>query len=512
MRQTYGARSVAAVALAALVIAATGQPPAVGQSVLPSAEDISAHVREVAGVRPAAEHATIAYTLGSASVIGVASGTQTSIRRNADTRNVRDEGPFHSEWGRLKGDGWHQNENGITVEESADPGLASADVFTTTVTAALPPYDGYIVSRLNAASTGTRDYVDASWRVVRHEEIESFATTVTAYDDFRRTGSFERPWHWVVDDGHGENHADYRLTALDYNQVADAEVAVPPDRRELVEFPAGTDAVYLPARFTRTGIIVRLDVGNRGLDFMLDSGAGEIEIEESVARQLKLPIYGLRSQGGAAQRFQASHTIVPSLRVGALSMRDVVVGTIPGLNVGPSGMRVVGLLGFDFLASVGVRLDFVAGTMLATRPATFAAPEASKQLNARLGFGSPLVDARVNGSLGERFVLDTGYSGSILLFDYFTRRYPQAIAAPNARAAGGDRRYSGVGGDFAAKPVVVNRVEFAGFTLPELTIETVHSRTTFSGRFDGLIGLEVLRRFDVYFDYANSRFFLTRNV
>ena len=103
---------------------------------------------------------------------------------------------------------------------------------------------------------------------------------------------------------------------------------MPNSRRRWSTFPAGVKTVTLPSKFGRQHVVVRIMVGTRGLDFLLDSGASGITIDTDVARQLGLPAYGQQS-AVTAQRYTTARTIVPEMHIGDLVMRDVAVQIVP---------------------------------------------------------------------------------------------------------------------------------------------------------------------------------------
>lgn len=472
---------------------------------LPSAEELRDHTAQAAGSEPQSQQYSIAFT------IGATSGVRHTARRGGDFRTAVDEGPLHSESGSLGGVAWRQNENGETIVARREPGLAQREALTTSVERSPPPLTGYVLATLDATGYGTKLYVDgATWRIVRREVVARSGTTVTVYDDFRRVGGFERAWHWLTDDGHPENRGEYRLLSASDAAVGDAELAIPADRRKVVQFPPATQSAALPVSFSGGQIFVRVNIGSRAVDFLLDTGASEIAIDENVAQQLGLPLYGVHSYAGSARRFSGGRVIVPEMRIGPLTMHDVVAITVPSVNVSSGKRRAVGLLGFDFIDALGLKIDYARGAVDAVPSEAFVPPAAATVLEARLEGGSPQVDVRVNGALGERFVIDTGNSGSFLIFDFFARRYPGALVDLGG-GGGRDRRFRGIGGSVQTAPYQLETIDLAGFQFHDFVGYRVLATSEFAINDDGLIGSDLLRYFDLYVDYAHSRLYLAPN-
>jgi predicted aspartyl protease len=476
---------------------------------LPDPAAVRQHVIDASGTRPKIERMTIAYH-----AFGL-DGTRVTLRDGDDFRETVKDGPFETQRGSFHGQAWHQNANGQTVLDQPDPGLASKDALVTSIAAITAPITGYVVSALNKRGDGTKQYVDAStWRVVRREVISPTATRTYAYDDFRTANGYTQAWHWTVRDGHAENDADYRIIADEAGAVTAAELAIPAPRRNLVDFPANVSSVALPVREERGQFIVRVNIGSRGLDMILDTGASTIAVDEAVVRQLGLKTYGGVSNAANAGRYTSTSAIVPEMKVGSLTLDDVVVDTIPHLGAdSPSDYKIVGLLGFDFIASLVLEFDYQAGTVTAFDPSSFAPPQDPllNVLPVRLGNGQPMTDVSVNGALAERFIVDTGAAGSVLIFDYFQRRHPEALV--DVSGAPPDRvRYLGVGGGFEARRFVLASVKLGRVDFKRFPADAVSSSSAYGGSSDGLIGSEFLRLYTLYTDYQNSLLYLVPNA
>jgi len=495
-------------AFACVVVAGAASFVAARASDVPDAATVERRLRDASGPRPATERLVVAFD-----AYGL-HGTRTTVRREDDVRETVVDGPFETASGRYRDQGWHQNENGETVLEQSEPDSAEAESASATVTAIASPVAGYALRRLNARGYGEIRYVDAAtWRVVRRDVVGPRETTTYAYDDFHTTSGYTRPWHWTVRDGHSENDAEYRVVRDDVGPVTDADVAIPPTRRDLVRFPAGKNSVELPVRFDEDKFIVHVRVGSRGLDFALDTGADGITIDSDVAQQLGLEAHGTMSNAVNAGRFTSSRVIVPEMDVGDLTMRDVVADTVPHFAGGRERIyRTVGLLGFDFIAALVLRMDYEHGTVTAIAPETFAPPSdpLTNALTVRLGTDQPLTDVTVNGALGERFAIDTGASGGVMLFDSFARRHPEVTSGKDAVGLG-VQTFNGAGGMFETRryqlgSVRIGKVNFTGFQA-----NVVDSKGAYDDGTDGLIGTDFLRLYTLYTDYVDSTLYLVPN-
>ena len=459
-------------------------------------------------------------------------GTFTQKTAGEDFVTTLALGPFVSMDGRFEGQSWRQDENGLTVlrqdihqktaisekaidaafdlPESPAPGielLGETSNASPAYVVQVHPRGGRLVWLFFDASSGL---------IVREESVVAERRVVTTYDDFRRARGTTEAWHHHVSDGQPFNDEDWRLASLqvDSAQLAASDFAIPADRRALVEFPAGVSDVRLPARIVDGKVIVRLTVGRRGLDFLLDSGAGDIAFDSDVAASLGLHPLGRQTQV-VAGRFARSRAIVPEILVGELRMRDAVVSILPFQSSPEPGTRIVGLLGFDFFKNVVVRIDYEHGTVDAIDPAAFTPPAQAVAVPVALDDGVPLVPATVGDESGSHFILDTG-SAYTIIFSGFASDHPDAVADQSGgaleRNAHGIVTARGVGGEVMLVPTELRMFRFGGSDFAGYTAYVTRAARALEREDeDGLIGAPTLSRFIVYLDYPRRRVELIRN-
>jgi hypothetical protein len=459
------------------------------------------------------------------------SGTYADTTAGDDYSATLKLGPFATMSGRWHGQSWRQDENGLTVlrqdihqktavsEKALDYALdhpESPGAGISLLGESARPVDAYVVQVHPDGGRLVWLYFDVKTGLIdRDEAVIAERRVVTDYDDFRSTGGSTESWHHVVSDGRPANNEEWTLTSLRLDQpVAGSALTIPQDRRTLVEFPAGTTVVHLPARIINGKVIVRLTVEGRGLDFLLDSGAGDIAFDADVAASLHLQNIGKATQEIAGQ-FDRSRAIVPEIDVGPLVMRDVVVSTLPFQASPDVATKVVGLLGFDFFKDAVVRIDYEKGTVDAFDPAGFAPPQSAVTLPVALDDGVPLVSATVGDDRGDHFILDTG-SAYTIIFSGFAADHPEAVADQGGAAADIASRMGvsarGVGGQIRLVPTELKVFRFAGTDFEYFkAYVTVAARALEREDEDGLIGAPTLQRFTVYFDYARQRVALIRN-
>ena len=162
--------------------------------------------------------------------------------------------------------------------------------------------------------------------------------------------------------------------------------------------------------------------------------------------------------------------------------------------------RVAGLLGFDFFAEIIVHVDADRGIVDALQPATFRAPADFTDVPIGLDDKQPAVRIKV-GPVAARVILDTGANRSVLAAAFADRLDPAT-----EHATPGTARFRGIGGSGTAETVRVKDLEFAGVTLADPAVDISAEDLGFED-IDGLIGTDLMRDDDIFFDYpANAVF------
>lgn len=436
----------------------------------------------------------------------------THYHRGKDDLIAVTRGQIRTSYGTERGVDWHQNANGITVPDLPDPGFAAPVKMVTTVKRASSPLDAYVISELDVTGNGVRDYVDpGNYLVLRHDDISAAGTTTTTNTTYARYGTQLLPASWRVEDHPFNQTMTYTRTRFVAGNTSAADVSRPP-ARQIVSLPAGRAAIDLHAHFEGGQISVPVSIAGRSFFFLLDSGASALTIDPGVAKELGLTLLNARPEV-ASNRFEAHDTVISAIDVGGLQMRDVVASVVP-LGMGRKPTDPAGLLGFDFLAELAVRIDYERQRVLAMDPRSYEPPSGTdvSALHLRLGSQVPMVNADLGGAISQRLIVDTGSPSALLLFDYFSRRHGDVLRFPlDDLVLSSDpaaRTSLGIGGDFKSRPFRMRYVGLGHFSIAGLVADAVTSRGAYPQDDDGLIGSDLLQFFTVDLDYAAGRIFL----
>ncbi len=504
-----GERMLHRVLLASAFVLLSAAVPANADDPVPDSATIYARVADARGPQ-----AHSYKEVESMSESNGAAWTETTYVNGDDYREDYRSEDIETQGGEYKGDAWHQNANGLTVVHEPEPGLATKETYTTIVARITEPVTGYRISRLNKRGWGDIDYVDSSiWQIVRTDTLDANGRSVETYGPRVTFGVNHfaklRKYH----DAESGMDTTIEIVSYEVGAAGDSDVAIPSNRRRLVEFPAGIDFVNLPVTFKNNRIYVMVTINGRGYDFLLDSGSAGISVDPGAAAKLGLQLFDKSRNGANAGPFDTARAKIATMTIGPLAMHDVYVSTAPVVEFEPS-VQSVGLLGFDFLAELGVRIDYEHKAVIVRRWGTYSPPSGPgfAVLPIRLNDQRPLISAKINGAAAERIMLDTGASASFLLFNYFARRHPEALIDKNA---GGLRsapvQFGGVGGEIDTKPYEIAEIDLGPMRFVDFVGYVVTSNS-YGNDEDGLFGNEFLRFYDVYLDYPNGEVALHLNA
>jgi len=305
-------------------------------------------------------------------------------------------------------------------------------------------------------------------------------------------------------DAKGNGQYDSRMTSFKTTLTAEEKnsLPIPPNRRSVLEFPqSGPNEVQIPARFFRGVAIVRVMINGRGLDFQLDSGSGAVFVNSQTIRELGLTQYGQKA-------------MIPEMHVGPLTIHNFAVYSLPFSRDVGTGTEVVGLLGFDFIADATLKIDYK-NEIITVISGPFKPPADAYPLPVDLDIKVPVIPDAI-GSAQGKFIVDSG-SYATMLFPEFAKAHPNDLKDVGS---GGflDWNYpliraNGVGGSFPVKPIEVENVNLGPMRFTRWPLMEIAPNSVFGGGnvIAGLIGQDLLRFFDVYFDYVDGTVYFVLN-
>jgi hypothetical protein len=406
--------------------------------------------------------------------------------------------------GVLHGEVWRSDGNGVVHRTLADLQGDAADRVPDTAFALDPAMCSVVGERAGGSTIVVAETmpsarphwfdVDAQSGIIRSEQTKE-GHRVYTYRFERSIDGTLTGWH--VDDGNRAHDVDVHVVDSHAQAVAEADVAIPTQPR-VFSGPASDTMRRLPAHFRGNSAWVDVDVAGHKAPFLVDSGTENISMFEG----------GLR---GLGYQPILEHVTIPTLRVGDESLVNAGV-YVPSAG----GSALYGILGYDWFFGHVVHISYEhqvvevgderAAASIFADPATIVLPiDVSQSI--------PFASAAIDGVTGATFALDTG-SRQLMVFAPFFREHPEAAGALTSILIGGTRLQERTGyleGDLVVEGRQGSRFEFASTSYSEPQFLTdVPAKSDLQFPFDGIIGTDVLSRFDLWFDYDRGRLGLRR--
>jgi len=401
-------------------------------------------------------------------------GSLRSLEVGDDYRSTLDLGAISWSNGRVSGQSWRQNPNGLVTLLHDAAGEEDIDFEALTRYASRPssqpqllgettgPGAAYVIeARLETGSPMWAFYDKKSLLLTRVEIPFVEARDTYTFSDFHKAGPYTDPSRLVISTGVARNDEEYTLSTRYNVSASPADVAMPLSNDTLVQFPAGFNVVSLPLKIankeghsqfiadqsyhsigqpgdmTQTGyiahwaadphLITRATIEGHDYDFMLDSGAPGIYVSSDAVAKLGLKSFGPEEQTMTGSWVRA-FALVPKMQIGAITMSNAIAWVLPDWHYRPStDTDAIGLIGYDFIANAALSIDFAKVTLTATNPALFVPPADAVAVPVMLDDGVPNASMQIGQSTANRIVVDTGSATSIIL-PRFADAHPNDVA------------------------------------------------------------------------------------
>ena len=261
--------------------------------------------------------------------------------------------------------------------------------------------------------------------------------------------------------------------------------------------------IFVPVRVNRTG----------SAWFFLDSGAGTSVVTKAWADKIGLASEGaMRAVGaaGATSLALAKNVVLglPGMELALPSVTVLDAAALPQL-----GRSWDGLLGYDVLSRLVVRVDYQRKEITVIDPSVFVPGEHATALPLTFLGNWPLVPAKIllpgRAPIETKCFIDTG-AGGLMLSTPFANANRVADAMNRSSSSsiygttGESKRFSVQIAGLQLGPYLLRNPE-AGFSL-DAKVGALASPD-----IGAMIGGEILERFTVTFDYPHRRIFLEPN-
>lgn len=268
-------------------------------------------------------------------------------------------------------------------------------------------------------------------------------------------------------------------------------------------------------------IIIPVEVNNVPLSFVLDTGVSKpilFNITETdsvgLGNTKSFFLYGLGGDG----KLNALKSTGNALKIGNVTLfnKDLFVVYDKDINFTPRlGVLVHGIIGYDLFKDFVVEINYNSKFIRLYKPESFKGKIGRKWTEIPLDIYNkkPYANGNVNILGNEKAVkllLDTGSSDAIWLF-----KNKNLGILPNEKLVFDDYLGKGLSGPVYGQRSKVGTFEIADFKFENANVafpdsSSVDFRKVYKAR-NGSIGGEILKRFNYFFDYSNSRVYIKKN-
>lgn len=268
-------------------------------------------------------------------------------------------------------------------------------------------------------------------------------------------------------------------------------------------------------------IIIPLEINNVTLSFLLDTGVSRpilFNLSERDSLDLKdTKAFYLHGLGGDG-KIKALKSRYNRIKIGnAVSTnQDLYVVYDKAINfTSRLGVWVHGIIGYDVFKDFVVEINYNSKYIRLHKPNSFR-PKSSKKwkiLPINIHKRKPYLDAEVTIDTIEKpvkLLIDTGNSDALWLFE----DKKQGLR-PIKDLVFMDYLGKGLSGSVYGKRSKVNLFALSDFSLQDVNVAFPDSLSIDVAKFykgrNGSIGSEVLKRFNLFFDYTNKKLYLKKN-
>lgn len=451
-------------------------------------------------------------------------GTEQLDRSGTDYHSVIRTAANTEEFGQSGDKRWHRGPNGFVTTTS---GRDERSFFALRVDedAADPKNDVSVAGEsadpaayvVKIKVTGARHpewafYDKATGNLVRFEYASGRGRVATTFDDFKTVDGVTQAWHvhdkwWdpALDD-------DYRLTSFHAGMAITRSAFTQPSPVT----PQGANVrEKLPVEFVDGMAMIRVYIGDRGLDFELDSSQPNSMIEHDLADELHLDAYGHAKTTSKGEQTEY-WTRIPDLQIGTQHLKNFAVRTADVAYKPSDHTKIVGVLGYDFLANFVVHVDYVNKIveLIPNKYFDSSKPVAGGlELPFALDDGVPMVPMQIGSSLAKNVVLNCDIPFT-LVFGTFTDAHTADFENLFGNAKEGTVPFAD-NGSFGTTariwPARVGALMFANLNYSSLIVIATDYPYDEPSDADAMIGLDYLSLFDLYFDYPHNRFIVVPN-
>jgi hypothetical protein len=375
-----------------------------------------------------------------------------------------------------------------------------------------------------------RWYFDAQTGLLLRTETRTPAGKILnseEYADYRPVDGVEEPFFLKQVDNDGIDF-NIRLDNIKHNieipdhsferpmkekSAGESKVNSPKGRPE-VRFTSGQSSLNIPFK-DDDGVVLPVRINNAGpFTLSIDSGSGVFGI---ITLQ-RAEALGLKPRNPRKESVIGGDIEVSSINGAALSVPGVEMTNrrfeVISLDAATDeGEQIDGALGHDFLKEFVVEIDFERKILNLYDPATYHYTGHGEIIPLKIKDSEPSMMLKMVTDEGQtiagRFKVDTGLGGTLAFFTPSAKKYGLLTKGKTIEAATSVE----VGGEYHRRIGRAQSLQLGNLIIDKPTVSFSEDTEGAASRseFDGVLGVDILRRFKVILDYRRRRMILEPN-
>ena len=294
-----------------------------------------------------------------------------------------------------------------------------------------------------------------------------------------------------------------------------------PARAQYFDLDNGYKSVKLPFKLIRNLIVIKLKINGKGpFNFILDTGVGLMLITEpklvdsiNIENKRTIKMAGL----GEGDAYEAYVTPPLKIDIPGLTSYDVAAAILKTDHFNLSnfvGMPVHGLLGYEFFDNMAVKLNFTDSTITVYRPHDARLFRKGAKIPLSVEGHKPYLDAKVKLPNGTeqicKLVIDLGAGHPVSLENMIKKHgLPQKFVIANLGV--------GLAGPISGFLSRIDEIDLGKYKIKKVITSFPNDYDEQTLRYigtarDGNLGIGVLKRFMVIFDYPDNVLYLKPNA
>ena len=257
---------------------------------------------------------------------------------------------------------------------------------------------------------------------------------------------------------------------------------------------------------------VRLDNFADTLNFILDTGSGGVSLDSSTVAYFHLPVTpSERKLRGIGSMKKISYVVNQTLHFPNLDVEhlDIHINNYD-LLTSVYGVKIDGIAGYSFLSRYIVKVNYDENMLEIWEPGTIKYPKGGIFLKPAIN-GIPVFDADVadEKSSSSRFYFDTGAGLCLLMSEDFEK--DSSILQKGKKII--STQAEGLGGKTQMKLTTVKQIKIGKYKFKKVPAHIFRDEynVTAYPSLGGLIGNDLLRRFNLVINYGENEIHLKPN-